>query len=212
MPEDAQSDRWVCICNFNQTIKVILGHIQVQRPTGICVLPSGDTAVADYDNKWVSVFEAGTGKFLRRLGHGKLLGPKGVAVCPVSGRLVVVDNRASAVLVFQPASGKLLHKFGSRGADADKLAGPHYVAVNSKGDIVVSDFHNHAIKVNLSNASIKSSSNRIPLFRCSTPRALSASPSAPTARATGSSTRPPAWPSTRRTTSWSPTGETRGYR
>ncbi len=80
------------------------------------------------------------------VGSVGLPGPKGVAVNS-EGHLVVVDNKASSVLVFHSGSGKLLHRFGSRGADPDKLAGPHYVAVNSKGHIVVSDFHNHSIKV-----------------------------------------------------------------
>ncbi len=65
------------------------------------------------------------------------------------GQLVVVDNKASCIFVFHSQSGKLIHKFGSRGAEQDQLAGPHYVAVNSKGNIVLSDFHNHSIKVAL---------------------------------------------------------------
>ena len=62
------------------------------------------------------------------------------------GHLVVVDNKASCVLVFQP-TGKLVLKFGSRGSEPENLAGPHYVAITSAGNIVVSDFHNHSIKV-----------------------------------------------------------------
>ena len=72
-------------------------------------------------------------------------GPKGVAVNN-EGHLVVVDNKASCVLVFQP-TGKLVLKFGSRGSEPENLAGPHYVAITSVGNIVVSDFHNHSIKV-----------------------------------------------------------------
>jgi len=50
------------------------GPGQVQRPTGVCVLPTtGHYAVSDYDNKCVSVFDA-QGKYLHRVGHGKLLG------------------------------------------------------------------------------------------------------------------------------------------
>ena len=46
---------------------------QLQRPTGIAALPNGNYAVADYENKCVTVFEP-TGKFLQRIGHGELLG------------------------------------------------------------------------------------------------------------------------------------------
>lgn len=35
---------------------------QLQRPTGVAVHPSGDIIIADYDNKWVSIFTS-EGKF-----------------------------------------------------------------------------------------------------------------------------------------------------
>ena len=73
-------------------------------------------------------------------------GPKGIAVNR-SGHLVVVDNRASCILVFQP-NGKLVQKFGSRGSEPNKFAGPHFVAIDSQDHIIISDFHNHSIKVN----------------------------------------------------------------
>lgn len=38
-------------------------------------------------------------------------------------------------------------RFGSRGSETSRFAGPHYVAINSKNQLVVSDFHNHSIKV-----------------------------------------------------------------
>ena len=72
-------------------------------------------------------------------------GPKGIAVNR-SGHLVVVDNKASCVFVFQP-NGKLVQRFGTRGSDPGKLAGPHFVAINSQDHIIISDFHNHSIKV-----------------------------------------------------------------
>lgn len=35
---------------------------QLQRPTGVAVHPNGDIIIADYDNKWVSIFSS-EGKF-----------------------------------------------------------------------------------------------------------------------------------------------------
>ncbi len=75
----------------------------------------------------------------------RIAGPKGIAVNR-SGHLVVVDNKASCVFVFQP-NGKLVQKFGSRGSERNRLAGPQFVAINSEDQIIISDFHNHAIKV-----------------------------------------------------------------
>ncbi|XP_076468574.1 tripartite motif-containing protein 2-like [Babylonia areolata] len=117
---------------------------KIQRPTGVAVTLNGNYLVADYDNKWISVF-APDGKYLNKIGTGRLQGPKGVAV-DNNGHIIVVDNKASAVLVFQN-NGKLLHKFGSRGNEDFQFAGPHYAAITSNNDIIVSDFHNHCVKV-----------------------------------------------------------------
>ena len=117
---------------------------QMQRPTGVTVTINGNYLVADYDNRWVSVFGP-DGKYINKIGTGKLLGPKGVCINN-DGHIIVVDNKASCVFVFQP-NGKLLHKFGSRGNAQHQFAGPHFCAVNRDDDIIVSDFHNHCIKV-----------------------------------------------------------------
>ena len=101
--------------------------------------------MADYDNKWISVHSP-EGKYLSRIGVGKLLGPKGVIV-DNDGRIIVVDNKQSCICIFQN-NGKFLHKFGSRGNQEHQLAGPHFCAVTKDNDIVVSDFHNHCVKVN----------------------------------------------------------------
>ena len=126
---------------------------QLQRPTGVAVTLNGNYLSADYDNKWVSVFGP-DGKYINKIGSGKLLGPKGVIV-DHNGRIVVVDNKASCIFVFQ-SNGKLLHKFGSRGNEPHQFAGPHFCAVNKANDIIVSDFHNHSIKVQFLNISLAS--------------------------------------------------------
>jgi len=81
------------------------------------------------------------------IGVGKLLGPKGIC-CDSNGRVIVVDNRGSCIYIFQP-NGRLVSKFGSRStADPRHLAGPHFCALTPSGrDIVITDFHNHCIKV-----------------------------------------------------------------
>ncbi len=102
---------------------------QLQRPTGVAVTLNGNYLVADYDNKWVSIFSK-DGKYLNKLGTGKLLGPKGVCV-DNNGHIIVVDNKASCVFIFQ-STGKLIHKFGSRGNE------PHQFA----GKLCLHEFHN----------------------------------------------------------------------
>uniref|UniRef100_A0AAV2JA85 RING-type E3 ubiquitin transferase n=1 Tax=Knipowitschia caucasica TaxID=637954 RepID=A0AAV2JA85_KNICA len=131
---------------------------QLQRPTGVTVDSNGDIVVADYDNRWVSIFSS-DGKFKNKIGAGRLMGPKGVAV-DKNGHIITVDNKACCVFIFQ-SNGKLVTKFGGRGTSdrqfADKLTpninktgtnfSPHFVAVNNKNEIVVTDFHNHSVKV-----------------------------------------------------------------
>ncbi|RUS85023.1 hypothetical protein EGW08_007207, partial [Elysia chlorotica] len=117
---------------------------KIQRPTGVAVTQNGNFLVADYDNRWISVFSP-EGKYITRIGAGRLQGPKGVVV-DNEGRIIVVDNKSSSILIFQP-TGRLLHKFGSRGNRDHQLAGPHYAAINANNDIIVTDFHNHCVKV-----------------------------------------------------------------
>ncbi|XP_075887792.1 tripartite motif-containing protein 3b isoform X1 [Nelusetta ayraudi] len=131
---------------------------QLQRPTGVTVDMNGDIVVADYDNRWVSIFSS-DGKFKNKIGAGRLMGPKGVAV-DKNGHIITVDNKACCVFIFQ-SNGKLVTKFGGRGTSdrqfAEKLGpnfnksgsvfSPHFVAVNNKNEIIVTDFHNHSVKV-----------------------------------------------------------------
>ncbi|XP_033833097.1 tripartite motif-containing protein 3-like isoform X1 [Periophthalmus magnuspinnatus] len=137
---------------------------QLQRPTGVTVDSNGDIIVADYDNRWITIFSS-DGKFKNKIGAGRLMGPKGVAV-DKNGHIITVDNKACCVFIFQ-SNGKLVTKFGAKGTSdrhfADKsganialdqkfsksgpVFSPHFVAVNNKNEIVVTDFHNHSVKV-----------------------------------------------------------------
>uniref|UniRef100_A0A3Q1I7F2 RING-type E3 ubiquitin transferase n=1 Tax=Anabas testudineus TaxID=64144 RepID=A0A3Q1I7F2_ANATE len=135
---------------------------QLQRPTGVTVDMNGDIIVADYDNRWISIFSS-DGKFKNKIGAGRLMGPKGVAV-DRNGHIITVDNKACCVFIFQ-SNGKLVTKFGARGTSDRHFAGdanisleqklsksgpvfsPHFVAINNKNEIVVTDFHNHSVKV-----------------------------------------------------------------
>lgn len=60
------------------------------------------------------------------------MGPKGVSV-DQNGHVIVVDNKACTVFIFQP-SGKLVTKFGSRGIGDRQFAGRCLsTAVKKKG-------------------------------------------------------------------------------
>uniref|UniRef100_A0A8C4IMI5 Tripartite motif-containing protein 2 n=1 Tax=Dicentrarchus labrax TaxID=13489 RepID=A0A8C4IMI5_DICLA len=129
---------------------------QLQRPTGVAVHPNGDIIIADYDNKWVSIFSS-EGKFKNKIGSGKLMGPKGVSV-DRNGHIIVVDNKSCCVFIFQ-LNGKLVTKFGNRGNGDRQFAGPHFAAVNNNNEIIVTDFHNHSVKVSAGEFLLKFGSN-----------------------------------------------------
>ena len=59
-----------------------------------------------------------------KLGSGRLMGPKGVSV-DQNGHVIVVDNKACTVFIFQ-LTGKLITKFGSRGNGDKQFAGNVY--------------------------------------------------------------------------------------
>lgn len=63
------------------------------------------------------------------------MGPKGVAV-DRNGHIIVVDNKACCVFIFQP-NGKLVARFGSRGTAERQFAGipgtPSWEALGSPG-------------------------------------------------------------------------------
>lgn len=54
--------------------------------------------VVDYDNKWISVFFL-EGKYMNKIGIGKLLGFKGVVV-DKNGYIIVIDNKGSCIFIF----------------------------------------------------------------------------------------------------------------
>lgn len=86
--------------------------------------------------------------------------------------------------------------------------GPHFVAVNNKNEIIVTDFHNHSVKVKeLSKVAVCRcrvwflSSSVVSRPRFTMQMESSCSNLAPTAKATASSTLPLEWPWTQTGTS-----------
>uniref|UniRef100_A0AAZ3SPZ4 RING-type E3 ubiquitin transferase n=1 Tax=Oncorhynchus tshawytscha TaxID=74940 RepID=A0AAZ3SPZ4_ONCTS len=120
---------------------------------GISTSSNGRIVVADSNNQCIQVrLQPVETDVLRHLcfvsfkiGAGRLMGPKGVAV-DRNGHIITVDNKACCVFIFQ-ANGKLVTKFGARGTSDRQFTGPHFVAINNKNEIVVTDFHNHSVKV-----------------------------------------------------------------
>lgn len=126
-------------------------HLPLRRPIGLSstIEPSSSCLVADYDQHCLSswtIDSENNSRLIKKFGQQHLLGPKGVSQF---NRIVVADNKANAICVFDH-DGTFLHRFGNRGAQAHELAGPHYVRFAEKNDertIFVTDFYNNAVKL-----------------------------------------------------------------
>ena len=118
----------------------------IRRPIGITTGVGQKILVVDYEHKCVNVFEE-SGKFVAKICQNRLLGPKGICVNKAcNNQIIVADSKANTVCIFDN-EGRFLQKFGNLGNKNENFAGPHYVACLSNGDIVVTDFYNHCIKV-----------------------------------------------------------------
>jgi len=82
----------------------------------------------------------------------RLAGPKGVcAESDRQGRVAVVDNKGCSIVIYG-AAGRQIGKFGTRGNNGH-LSGPQYCAfmpshsTDLSASVIVTDFHNHSVKV-----------------------------------------------------------------
>lgn len=103
---------------------------QLQRPTGVAVHPNGDIIIADYDNKWVSIFSS-EGKFKvsqAQLWAAYKFGEKSKGTFHRRHQIL-----CSLICCFQTVV-VLQNKIGS-----GKLMGPKGVSVDRNGHIIVVD-------------------------------------------------------------------------
>jgi DNA-binding beta-propeller fold protein YncE len=108
--------------------------------------------VTDYDQHLISswtIDENGNGRLIKKFGQQSLLGPKGLCVSKQSQKIIVADNKANSICLFD-SSGSFLHRFGRRGAEIHELAGPHYVRFAEEDNdrhLIVTDFNNNCVKI-----------------------------------------------------------------
>jgi hypothetical protein len=114
-----------------------MGKGQVTSLEGIAVGDDGSVYVTDFGNNAVDVFSP-TGTFLRSWGVQL---PQ---VIDVKGNRVAVA--ASNGIGLFDTQGKLVAKWGSRGAKADQVDLPHGIVIGADGTIYVSDTHNGRVK------------------------------------------------------------------
>jgi DNA-binding beta-propeller fold protein YncE len=142
----------VCTGTFLSSINS--KQIPLRRPIGLSktFIDNSTCFVTDYDQHLIShwtIDENGNGKLIKKFGQKSLLGPKGICVSKQSEKILVADNKANSICLFN-SSGVFLHRFGTRGAELHELAGPHYVQFADEDNdrhIIVTDFYNNCVKI-----------------------------------------------------------------
>lgn len=130
------------------------GSGQLESPTGIAANPStGMLYVCDYENERMEEFSP-AGKFLTQWEtwgstHEQAF-PTGVAV-GATGKLYIIDRWADEVGVWIPpeAGGAQLNystQFGSKGTGDGQFNQPGDIAIDGKGNVWVTDFHNDRVE------------------------------------------------------------------
>jgi DNA-binding beta-propeller fold protein YncE len=97
------------------------GLLQFKNPSQVWVASDDHVFVADYGNKRVQVLTP-TLHFHGFVGVGQLVGPSGV--CADGAVIVVSEEYAHRVSVFNRGDGALLRRFGSRGSGDGQLNNP----------------------------------------------------------------------------------------
>ncbi len=119
-----------------------VGEVSLQSPVGVTLSPDG---VFVTDAKLGDVFEFARDGTYRRALNADLERPGGIAYCPKSQRLYVVDTGRHEGVIFD-ARGKRLSSFGMRGTGDGQLNYPTHVACDGLLGVVVSDTLNFRVQ------------------------------------------------------------------
>ena len=111
---------------------------KLKHPIGLAV-HNHKVYVADYSNKCISVFQT-DGKFHHTIESGQLGRPHDVTVNG-NNQLLVADYAHHCIYTFT-LDGDYVGKFGTYGAGRGQLSGPHGIAVDLYGFILVADYNN----------------------------------------------------------------------
>lgn len=147
---DTQGSTVIVYDTNNKTV-LELGGEQLsglfKRPIDVDLDASGNIYVSDSDKKRVFVFTKAQNPLITIGDDNMFKWPAGIGVDRKLNRLYVVDTHLCNVSVFETGTGKFLFSFGKRGAGDGELNFPTDVAVDSKGNIYVTDTMNARVHV-----------------------------------------------------------------
>jgi len=114
------------------------------QPVALTVDSERRLLVVDSVAAVIDVFDE-NGAFAGVMGKGALKRPVGIAFDKVGKRILVVDTVAHQ-LISMGLDGVILRRVGGRGVGPGEFNFPTYVAVDSKGDVFVSDSLNFRVQ------------------------------------------------------------------
>jgi ABC-type Fe3+ transport system permease subunit/DNA-binding beta-propeller fold protein YncE len=114
------------------------GAGQLNKPRSVTAEPDGSVYVVDMTGRVQKFGPDGAYQLSWQMEQTDLGRPKGLCL-DREGRVVVNEPHYSRVNHFSP-EGKLVFRWGNHGTNAGQLAFPRAVAVNSKGEIVLSEY------------------------------------------------------------------------
>lgn len=128
-----------------------------KSPAGVAVNEFGDTAITDFFNNRVQVFDSRL-KFLFEFGKkgvadGQFNGPTGIAYTPYNN-IVVFDSKNSRIQIFN-RKGEFVSKLGKPGSNVGEFGRQGSLFVDSSGDIIVTDTDNTRVQVFYNNCEFK---------------------------------------------------------
>jgi DNA-binding beta-propeller fold protein YncE len=117
---------------------------KVKEPTGTAIDAAGNVWVVDFGKNRVVKYSS-AGGYLAAYSPDSMLEPVGIAVSPLNGYIYVANRGKNRIDILSPSTGALIGVFGSEGSGAGQLNYPDQIAVDTKGDVWVADFHNSRI-------------------------------------------------------------------
>lgn len=120
----------------------------LQKPVGVAVDSEAQRIyVSDSAAGLIRFFPLKGPGVSGELGKGQLERPTGLAISPVTNELLVLDAKQSALLRYSRGDHTLKGRVGMRGTDPGQFNHPTDLALNSSGEILVSDALNFRVQI-----------------------------------------------------------------
>ncbi len=135
---NAKVELWERGPDPDKSLAIAPYYIALDRDNNIYAVGSGSKKIYVLDS---------SGAVLRKVNfENEVKAPGGITVDRETGRIYLIDNPGSKVVVYDP-SGKFLFSFGKPGSEPGEFSRPMPIAINRKGEVVVGDVMNARVQI-----------------------------------------------------------------